>query len=86
MAHCVDKPADACVRLSTSPRSAPQGNLVTTVAALAVTVITSSNSGFAGLVISSAMSITGVMNWLVRQGTTKLASDKRAGQVVVAVG
>lgn len=43
------------------------GNLITTTSALVVTCITQANSGYAGLVISSAMSITGVMNWLVRQ-------------------
>ena len=43
------------------------GNAITTASALMVTVITVSDAGFAGLVISSAMSITGVMNWLVRQ-------------------
>jgi len=43
------------------------GNLITTLSAVVVTVISPADAGFVGLVISSAMSITGVMNWLVRQ-------------------
>ena len=43
------------------------GNFVTTFSSLVVVVIFPTSAGYAGLVISTSMTITGVLNWLVRQ-------------------
>lgn len=45
------------------------GACVVFLAAVTVSVVLPRNSGLAGLAITSALNLTGIMNWMVRQVT-----------------